>query len=172
MRHLTLHLSIALLAFAVSMTVAKLWADLSTPESNMPKTERVKGPLLPPFGRPVGPVTIENKVLSSPPPPLPTPTLPGTYVVISGGVLNGKAISKPAPIYPPIGMAARAQGTVTVQILVDETGNVISATAVSGHPLLRAAAVAAAKQARFSPTTFSGQPVKVFGVITYNFVLE
>jgi len=41
---------------------------------------------------------------------------------------------------------------------------------VSGHPLLRAAAVAAARGARFSPTKLSGQPVKVSGVITYNFV--
>src|SRR5436305_251897 len=90
----------------------------------------------------------------------------------SGGVLNGKAISKPQPAYPPIAKAARAQGTVTVQILVDESGRVVSATAVSGHPLLQQAAVAAARQARFSPTLLSGQPVKVSGVITYNFVLQ
>jgi protein TonB len=108
-----------------------------------------------------------------PPPPKPQPTPePKKNVTVSGGVLNGKAISKPAPVYPPIAKAARAQGTVTVQILVDETGRVISATAVSGHPLLQQAAVAAARQARFSPTLLSGQPVKVSGVITYNFVLQ
>jgi TonB family protein len=91
---------------------------------------------------------------------------------IAAGVLNGKAISKPQPAYPPIAKAARAQGTVTVQIIVDESGRVISASAVSGHPLLLQAAVAAARQARFSPTLLSGQPVKVSGVITYNFVLQ
>ena len=90
---------------------------------------------------------------------------------IMGGVLNGKAISKPQPVYPPIAKAARAQGTVVVQILVDEEGYVIAATAVSGHPLLQQAAVAAARQARFTPTLLEGQPVKVSGVITYNFVL-
>ena len=89
--------------------------------------------------------------------------------VISGGVLNGKAISKPEPEYPEIAKAAGAQGTVTVQILVDQEGNVVSASAVSGHPLLQAAAVAAARQAKFSPTLLSGQPVKVSGVVTYNF---
>jgi TonB family protein len=93
-------------------------------------------------------------------------------IIVSGGVLNGKAVSKPAPAYPAIAKAAGAEGTVTVQILVDEEGNVISASAVSGHPLLQAAAVAAARQARFSPTRLSGQPVKVSGVVTYNFVLE
>ena len=108
-----------------------------------------------------------------PPPPAPKPTPePPKKTVVSGGVLNGKAISKPQPAYPPIAKAARASGTVTVQILVDESGRVVSANAVSGHPLLQQAAVAAARQARFSPTLLSGQPVKVSGVITYNFVLQ
>ena len=108
----------------------------------------------------------------APPPPPPAPTPPPKKTVVSGGVLNGKAISKPPPAYPPIAKAARAQGTVTVQILVDESGRVVSASAVSGHPLLQQAAVAAARNARFSPTLLSGQPVKVSGVITYNFVLQ
>jgi TonB family protein len=104
-----------------------------------------------------------------PPPPAPKPT---PKPIVAGGVLNGKAISKPQPAYPPLALAARAQGTVVVQILVDESGRVISASAVSGHPLLQQAAVTAARQARFSPTLLSGQPVKVSGVITYNFVLQ
>jgi protein TonB len=107
------------------------------------------------------------------PPPLPAPKPdPPKKTVVSGGVLNGKAISKPQPAYPPIARAARAQGTVTVQILVDEGGRVVSASAVNGHPLLQQAAVSAARNARFSPTLLSGQPVKVSGVITYNFVLQ
>ena len=61
---------------------------------------------------------------------------------------------------------------VVVQVTVDEEGKVISASAVSGHPLLRQAAVQAAYQARFSPTLLSGQPVKVTGTITYNFNLQ
>lgn len=86
--------------------------------------------------------------------------------------MNGRAISKPAPPYPAIARAARASGVVTVQILVDEQGRVVSARAVNGHPLLQQAAVQAAYQARFSPTLLSGQPVRVSGVITYNFVLQ
>ena len=88
---------------------------------------------------------------------------------VSGGVLNGKATSKPEPVYPPLARAARASGTVTVQVEVDEQGRVTSARAVSGHPLLRASAEAAARQARFTPTVLSGKPVKVTGVLTYNF---
>jgi TonB family protein len=89
---------------------------------------------------------------------------------IRGGILNGKAISLPKPAYPAIARSARASGTVVVQVIVDETGKVISARAISGHPLLQAAAVQAAYGARFSPTQLSGQPVKVTGTISYNFV--
>lgn len=89
---------------------------------------------------------------------------------ISGGVMNGRAKSLPAPAYPAAALAVRASGTVSVQITVDEEGNVISATAVSGHPLLRAAAVEAAREAKFAPVLLSGNPVKVSGVVTYNFV--
>ena len=110
------------------------------------------------------------KIADEPPPPpeeKPKPRAP-----ISGGVLNGKAISLPKPSYPPIARAAHASGTVVVQVTIDENGSVISASAVSGHPLLTQAAVNAARQARFSPTKLSGQPVKVTGVIQYNFVAQ
>lgn len=114
-----------------------------------------------------GPTKV-NIAEEPPPPPAPTPP----RAPISGGVLNGKAISLPKPNYPPIARQAHASGTVVVQVTIDENGSVISAHAVSGHPLLQAVAVAAARGARFSPTKLSGQPVKVTGVITYNFVAQ
>lgn len=89
---------------------------------------------------------------------------------IRAGVVNGKAKNLVMPIYPAAAKAARARGTVSVQVLIDEDGNIISADAVSGHPLLRAAAVLAARESTFTPTTLSGRPVKVSGVINYNFV--
>ena len=117
-------------------------------------------------------VTAPTKVAiaDEPPPPEPKPT--PRAAPISGGVLNGKAISLPKPGYPPIARAAHASGTVVVQVLIDENGNVVSASAVSGHPLLINAAVSAARSAKFSPTKLSGQPVKVTGVIQYNFVAQ
>jgi TonB family protein len=89
---------------------------------------------------------------------------------ISGGVMNGKAISLPRPDYPPIARSAHASGMVVVQVIIDEMGDVVASHAISGHPLLQAASVAAARQAKFSPTKLCGEPVKVTGVITYNFV--
>ena len=95
-----------------------------------------------------------------------------TRRAINGGVLNGKAASLPVPEYPAIARAAHASGTVNVQILIDEGGNVIEATAVSGHPLLRAAAQAAAKEAKFTATRVNGEPTQVAGVLVFNFVAQ
>ena len=92
--------------------------------------------------------------------------------VFSGGILQNKAVSMPKPPYPPLAKAARASGTVTVQIIVGEEGRVIAARPVSGHPLLQEAAAKAACQARFSPILLSGKPVRFSGVITYHFVLQ
>lgn len=117
-----------------------------------------------------GIVSAPTKIDVADPPPPPAPTPP--RAPISGGVLNGKAISLPKPAYPAIARQAHASGTVVVQVTIDENGSVISARAVSGHPLLQAVAVGAARGARFSPTKLSGQPVKVTGVITYNFVAQ
>jgi TonB family protein len=88
-----------------------------------------------------------------------------------GGVLNGSALKLPAPDYPAAAKAVRASGTVNVQVTIDEDGKVISASAVSGHPLLRAAAENAARKCEFRPTRLEGAPVKVTGIIVYNFVL-
>lgn len=115
---------------------------------------------------------------------LPAPQRPKPTKTISGGVLNGNATYLPKPAYPPAARAVRAGGAVNVQVLIDESGNVVSAKAVGGsyidittierkngaHPLLISASESAALQAKFSPTLLDGKPVKVSGIITYNFV--
>jgi len=94
----------------------------------------------------------------------------GDARTFSGGILNQKAVEKPNPTYPQAALDARVSGVVVVEILVDEKGIVQAAKAVSGHPLLRQAAVDAAYQARFVPTRVSGNPVKVSGKLVYRFV--
>ncbi|MBA3633954.1 MAG: TonB family protein [Acidobacteria bacterium] len=103
------------------------------------------------------------------PPPIIKPTPKPPPKTISGGVVNGKASNLVKPAYPAAAKAIRASGAVNVQVTIDENGNVVSASAVSGHPLLRAAAVQAARASKFTPTKLSGEPVKVTGVIIYNF---
>ncbi len=102
----------------------------------------------------------------------------GTCLMDCEGVANseevesGQVLELPKPAYPPIARAAHASGTVEVKVIVDTDGSVIAAAAISGHPLLQAAAVSAARNARFTPLKYKGEPVKVVGVIQYHFVAQ
>lgn len=130
-------------------------------------------------GKDTGPLVEEKggegppRMAKAAPTPAPTPKQEVRKIVqLSSGVISSKATSKPAPPYPLTAKMSRVQGPVTVQIVVDEQGRVVSAKATTGHPLLRLAAEQAAYQARFTPTLLSGHPVKVTGMMTYNFVLH
>ena len=101
-----------------------------------------------------------------PPPPRKAPVRP-----ISGGVLNGRAVSLPTPAYPDAARRMQTVGTVVVEVVIDVNGRVISAKATSGPTVLREAAERAALQARFTPALLTGQPVKMSGTINYNFKL-
>lgn len=103
------------------------------------------------------------------PPPAKAPVVKKPAAPQSLGVINGKAVYLPKPTYPATAIAVNAQGSVNVQVLIDETGRVVSASATGGHPLLRSAAEQAARNAKFSTTFLSNVPVKVTGVIVYNF---
>lgn len=94
----------------------------------------------------------------------------GQRLMFVGEKLNGRAISLPKPEYPIAARQGGAQGIVTVQVIVDEKGNVAEVLSVSGHPFLVKAAARAAWGAKFTPTRISGQAVRVTGVITYNFM--
>jgi len=112
-------------------------------------------------------------IAQEPPPPPPVPQREELPKIIrkSGGVLQGSATRRVEPAYPPLAKAARVSGAVVVEVTIDEEGNVIAARAISGHPLLKDAAVAAARGWTFSQTTLQGVPVKVIGTITFNFLL-
>ncbi|HJQ30580.1 MAG TPA: TonB family protein [Pyrinomonadaceae bacterium] len=100
------------------------------------------------------------------------PIRTGPLKPVSGGILNGRALSLPAPSYPDAARRARASGLVEVEVVIDINGKVISAKAVRGPSLLLQAAEMAARLARFTPTLLSGQPVRVVGLINYNFSLQ
>lgn len=114
------------------------------------------------------PSTISNITITpaSTPTPAANAKVPAT---VSGGVVNGKASNLVKPPFPPAAKAVRASGAVSVQVTIDENGNVIAANATSGHPLLRAAAANAARASKFAATQLSGVAVKTTGIIVYNF---
>lgn len=107
------------------------------------------------------------------PPPLKKETPPiekKETPTVSGGVVNGKAIHLVTPVYSQAAKSMNISGKVTVQVLIDEDGNIVSAEAIDGNLLLRQSAVRAARASKFSPTLLSKQKVKVSGVIIYNFI--
>jgi TonB family protein len=108
-----------------------------------------------------------NKTESAP--PVDNTQSPPT-AVFDAGVVNGKALSLPQPSYPGTARAARAAGTVSVYVTIDEAGKVVAARAISGHPLLLKSSEDAALKARFTPTVIAGRTVKVTGVIVYHFL--
>ena len=167
--------------------VAAAPAPVSKPESKTTGKNNKKAPVVPDLPSASasaaklasGPVDVKVQNVSTnqplpivmidepPPSPGPKPILKP----VSGGVLNGTAISLPPPLYPDAAKRMRTQGVVSVDVILDEAGKVVSANASSGPQILREAAIQAALKARFSPTKLSGQPVKVSGVINYKFAL-
>jgi TonB family protein len=88
------------------------------------------------------------------------------------GVIDGIALNPIQPEYPQAAKNAKVAGIVSVQVVIDEKGSVISATPTSGHSLLHGAAVQAAYQSRFPPTLISGIPIKITGILNYTFIPE
>jgi len=90
---------------------------------------------------------------------------------VSQGVIAGNAISQPRPSYPPIAKNARIQGAVVLQAIISKGGNIENLKVVSGHPMLRQAAIDAVRQWRYKPYFLNGEPVEVETQITVNFTL-
>lgn len=88
---------------------------------------------------------------------------------IDGGVLNSKALELPKPVYSEEAKRLKAKGRITVKVLIDENGKVVSAVAMNGEAVLREAAEDAARKAVFKPTQQDGIVVRVSGTLTYDF---
>ncbi len=89
---------------------------------------------------------------------------------IDAGSLNQRASKRVLPTYPALARAGRAEGTVKVHVIVNESGEV-QVTNSEGPMLLRQAAEEAARAWRFSPVLVEGKPVRLSGYIEFNFGL-
>jgi TonB family protein len=168
MRHLP-KASVTLLTFAIGIACASIWPALYQSLAINSTFIDIEKSLSPKSGIPLEsdgndfPVA-ENCSCGE--------AKPKKHGMVSICVWNGKIIWKPVPAYPQLAKAAGIKGNVDVQIVVGETGEVIWAKAINGHPLLRPTARDAACRTLFTPTLLSGKPVQVRGILTYRFMLQ
>ena len=130
-----------------------------------------------PSGEGIG-LPIDKGTDLPPPPPVqkpvekPQPAVEKQPLRVSSIVLTGAAVERKTPAYPPLAKQARIEGSVVVEVIISIDGRVEAVRALNGHPLLTSAAVEAARGWRFNPTILNGVPVRVTGLITFNFNLN
>jgi TonB family protein len=115
------------------------------------------------------------KAAAQAPPPVPVPVVEPVKVpeVMNLGTLTTtNAIKMVTPVFPTMAKKSNIEGRVTVEVEMDDQGNVVTAKAVSGPQLLRKAAEEAARRSKFKPAMFGSLPRKAIGTITYNFTLK
>lgn len=76
------------------------------------------------------------------------------------------------PIYPPLAITARVQGTVHLVGVIARDGTIRDLQVIDGHPMLVRAAVDAVRQWIYKPTLLSGEAVEVMAPITVTFKLD
>jgi protein TonB len=86
---------------------------------------------------------------------------PKKPLVVGGTVKQPRLIYGPAPEYPPIARLSLISGVVVIEAIIDENGNVVEVRAVSGQPLLIAAALKSVSQRKYEPTYLDGEPTPI-----------
>jgi len=158
-----IRLAVALLTFGLGVSATMFWIAYRSPDvSSFEGIPRHAHPLPPPPPLP----TIEEEL---PPPP------PKPLVRISGRLIDGEVIRKPAPAFPAAAAGkagASGMALVEVHVVVGANGRVDYARALSGDPLLWPAAEEAAYQAEFEPPLVQGEPAFMTGTLSYNFAFK
>ena len=104
-----------------------------------------------------------------PPPPPPPPAPPRGPVRIGGQIQQPTLIKRVEAVYPDLAMKANIQGTVILEAIVDEKGEVQNVKVLRSIPLLDRAAITAVQQWRYSPVILNGQPVPFILTVVMSF---
>jgi periplasmic protein TonB len=153
-------------------------APVSAPDTIEPEASPVPpGPIVegalpegafgPPTGAPTG--TVGEPARIPPPPP---PAESHGPLRVGGKISEPRKIVHVAPVYPPVAQAAKVEGVVVLEAVIDERGVVDNVTVLQSQPLLDHAAIHAVRQWRYTPTRLNGVPVTVLMTIRINFSLR
>jgi protein TonB len=165
-------------AAPASPTVSPNAAPLDAPDQVRPETGRETEAA---GTRSIGPVTgVEQGVdgyaaigvmpgVTTPPPP---PDAPPQPIHLHSGIVPPRKIVGAKPVYPALAQAARQEGTVILETIIDARGNVENVHVLRGYPLLDQAAIDAVRGWRFTPALLNGQPIPVVMTVTVTFSLK
>jgi protein TonB len=164
-------------AVATTQAASPAAAPIVAPPDIVPETPRerdagpapAQGDVQGSEGRGFASITIPGATLAPPPPPSPLPQQP---VHLHSGIEPPRKIANVEPVYPPLARAARQQGVVILETVIDAEGVVETVRVLRGYPLLDQAAVDAVQRWRFTPARLNGQPVPVVMTVTVNFFLR
>lgn len=122
------------------------------------------------MGGVIGGIVAANANMNAPLPP--SSSGPKAPIRVGGKVRAPRGVYTPAPYYPVIARQTKIQGTVVIDAVLDESGRVIEARIVSGHPLLIQAALDTVKEWRYEPSYLNNQPISVALIVNVTFVLQ
>ncbi len=118
----------------------------------------------------IGGLDLSGSGLTVEPPPPPPPASREPIRLHAGMQAPRKTVNVP-PHYPPHAQAARVEGTVVLDAVIDPTGRVTDVRVTHSVNLLDQAAVEAVRQWRFTPTLLNGEPVSILLTVTVRFTL-
>jgi protein TonB len=161
-------------AGSVATPVPQPGAPTSAPDEILPETPAlqpyVPGALETNAGFPAAGALPDGPVISVAPPP--APPKPQGPVKVADLPVPPRKIVDARPIYPEIARAARVEGLVVLEAVLDPSGQVTQLRVIRSVPMLDQAAMDAVRQWRYTPTMYYGKPVSVLMSITIKFSLQ
>jgi periplasmic protein TonB len=152
-------------AFQAPTIIPHLRPDAGAPDNSSPIDIRNLAGIEGPSNGNAGPFGSGSNV------PLVKPA-PGVPAPVSQGVMNGLLVFNPKPVYPPIAIQTRTEGTVVLEAIISRTGSIENLRIVSGPAMLRQSALGAVAQWKYRPYTLNGQPVEVETTVNVVFKLN
>jgi protein TonB len=122
-------------------------------------------------GGQIGGITGGMPAIAAPVVAAPAVEGPKRPVRIGGNVKPPRLIYGPSAVYPTLASQSHVHGTVVIDAIIDEHGNVVQEKVISGHPLLLQAALKAVSERKYEPTILDGEPTPVDLRVEVNFQL-
>lgn len=89
--------------------------------------------------------------------------------LVRDGLISGLVTIGETPVYPQEARNSGIEGPVVMKVTIDDKGKLSALNVLSGHPLFTGQAELAARRSTYAAALMNGMPVKVTGILIYNF---